>query len=200
MKTKLHLKIISIIIAFSLLFLALHNQQPILAETIKTFTYLLIVIYFITIWMQAKKVVHFISSILLPCWLLVLYNSGSITDYLFLQKTETKLQEIAILLKVNSKYEKLTDYSIFDFNNNVDQAHTENLSYTNFSNLKRSKKISSPILIQLLKENHLIGFKICHNSILFRIKNHRQLRYYFKESDFFYSEDKEIKPQWYQVN
>ena len=68
------------------------------------------------------------------------------------------------------------------------------------ASLKKAKQSSPPILIQALKENHLIAFKLCHNSILFHLKNHRRLRYYFKESDFFYSEDKEIKPQWYQVN
>ncbi|MBL4650442.1 MAG: hypothetical protein JKY03_11990, partial [Aureispira sp.] len=99
MKTELHLKIIPIILAFSLLFLGLHHQQPILAETIKTLMNLLILVYFITIWMRTKKVLHFIGSMLLPIWLLILSNSGSITDYLFILERETSLQKITQLVQ-----------------------------------------------------------------------------------------------------
>lgn len=202
MKTELHLRIISVIIAFSFLFLGLHNQQPILAEIIKTSMSLLIIIYFITIWMHTKKVLHFASSMLLPIWLLVLSNSGPITDFLFLEGKEKNLQHIAQFIISDSQYKKLTTYSLSDFKDSsqISQvAINYNLNSSLLSTFRKSKKLSSPFLIRLLKQNHLTAFQLCHDSILFHINNHRQIRYYFEDSHFIYPKDKKIKPQWYSV-
>lgn len=202
MKTEFHLRIISVIIAFSLLFLGLHNQQPILAEIIKTLMSLLIIIYFITIWMHTKKVLHFASSMLLPIWLLVLSNSGPITDFLFLEGKEKNLQHIAQFIISDSQYKKLTTYSLSDFKDSsqISQvAINYNLNSSLLSTFRKSKKLSSPFLIRLLKQNHLTAFQLCHDSILFHINNHRQIRYYFEDSHFIYPKDKKIKPQWYSV-
>jgi len=203
MKTELHLKIISIIIALSLLFLGLYNQQPTLAETIRTLMSLLIIIYFITIWMRAKKFLHFISSMLLPIWLIVLFNSGKITDYLFIQKRETSLHEITQFIQSDPQYEKLITYSILHLNKMPQTAHQNPTTLFSLPIpyiAKQWKEIPSLTLYQLLKKNHLIGFQLCHGSILFHINNHRQLRYYFEKSDFIYRGDQEIKPGWYQVD
>lgn len=202
MKTELHLRIISVIIAFSLLFLGLHNQQPILAEIIKTLMSLLIIIYFITIWMHTKKVLHFASSMLLPIWLLVLSNSGPITDFLFLEGKEKNLQHIAQFIISDAQYKKLTTYSLSDSKDSSQMNQITinyNLNSSLLSTFRKSKKLSSPFLIRLLKQNHLTAFKLCHDSILFHINNHRQIRYYFKNSHFIYPKDKKIKPQWYSV-
>jgi hypothetical protein len=203
MKTERHLKIISIIIAFSLLFLGLYNQQPILAETIRVCISLLIIIYFIIIWMRTKKFLHFIGSMLLPIWLLMLSNPGSITDYLFLIERETSLQEITQFIQSDPQYEKLTTYSLLDLDNSFPKAHdtpTTILSAAIPSIVEKWQKIPSPTLYKLLKKNHLTGFKVGHGSILFYINNHRQLRYYFEKSDFIYQGDEKIKPRWYHVN
>lgn len=203
MKTERHLKIISIIIAFSLLFLGLYNEQPILAETIRFFISLFIKIYFITIWMRTKKFLHFISSMLLPIWLLILSNPESITDYLFLLRKETNLYEITQFIQSDPQYEKLTTYSLLDLDNQASKAHDTaptTLSVAIPSIVERWQKIPSPALHKLLKKNHLTGFQVGHGSILFYINNHRQLRYYFKKSAFIYQGDEKIKPRWYHIN
>lgn len=202
MKTELHLKIISIILAFSLLFFGLYNQQPALAESIRVLMSLLIIIYFIIIWMRTKKFWSFISSMLLPIWLLILTHPGSITDYLLILEKEADLREIAQFIESNPQYEKLTTYSIVDPKNVSQSVH--NFPATNLPSIipptiKKWYKIPSLTLQQLLKRNHLTGFQLGHHSILFYINNHRQLRYYFKENDFIYQGDKVIKPQWYSV-
>jgi hypothetical protein len=203
MKTELHLKIISIIIAFSLLFLSLHNQQPIFAETIRVLMNLLIIIYFIIIWMRTKKILPFIGSMLLPIWLLILSHPGSITDYLFVIEKESNLQKITHLIQSNPTYEKLSTYSLLHFDNASQSAHetdTQNQVLTGSSTLHKSKTISSSRLQQLLKQNYITAFQLSHGSILFHINNHRQVRYYFEENNFTYQGDVEIKPQWYSVN
>lgn len=202
MKTELHLKIISTILAFSLIFLGSYNQQPIMAETIRILMNLLIIIYFITIWMRTKKILHFIGSMLLPIWLLILSHPGSITDHLFLLEKETNLQELALFIESNAAYEKLTTYSILDFNNASQTARPNpvtNIELKISSTDKKWANVSSTTLQQLLKQSYLTGFQIGHGSILFYMNNHRQVRYYFEENDFVYQGDKEIKPQWYSV-
>jgi hypothetical protein len=153
--------------------------------------------------MRAKKLLHFMGSMLLLIWLLIVFNSGAITDYLFIQKRETSLHEITQFIQSDPQYQKSITYSILHLNKmpqTVQQSPTALFSLPVPSIVKEWKEVPSPTLYQLLKRNHLIGFQLCHGSILFHINNHRQLRYYFEESDFIYQGDEKIKSGWYQVD
>lgn len=201
MKLELHLKIISIILAFSLLYLALYNQQPILAESIRIIISLVIILYFIVIWMRTKKFLYFITSMLLPIWLLILIHPNSFADHFFLWEKENILQEIIQVVQSDNKYKKLTTYVISNGNAPILSKQSYNHSLlTKIASTKEIHPISSNELEKLLRQSYIIGFEMRHNSILFHIKNNRQVRYYLNEESFVYPKDKKIKTQWYRVN
>lgn len=202
MKTELHLKLISIIIAFSFLFLALYNAKPILATTLRIILSLIIILYFITIWMRAKKFTHFASSMLLPIWLLVLINPEKITDYLFVLEKGNEIKVITEFIQSDASYKKLTHYSILD-KKNFNSTYSVNAGTEIFFSEDLNEKwyeITSSYLANLLRKNYLTGFQLGHNSILFYIHHDRHIRYYFDEKPFIYQGDQQIKSQWYRVH
>lgn len=201
MKTELHLKLTSVIIAFSFLFLGLYNAQPILATTFRIIVSLVIILYFITIWMRAKKFSHFASSMLLPIWLLVLINPGTITDYLLILEKEQKIKVIAEFIQSDSKYKKLTNYSILDKKkfNSTYSINTDTEMFLSDDLKDKWYEITSSYLGNLLRKNYLTGFQLGHGSILFHLHHNRYIRYYFDPNQFIYPQDRKIKQQWYRV-
>ncbi|WP_264792018.1 hypothetical protein [Aureispira anguillae] len=123
---------------------------------------------------------YFLSSMVLPFWMMLLIQPSLITRQLdFIQKEE-QLQKLALLIQAEGTYQLLSNYKLMDLNRAL--------------NLDTAKQIQT-----LLRETAVDSFQLGHGCISFYLKT-VSIRYYYHKNSLPYAGDQKIKDQWYWLD